>query len=620
MGPRWRVLAAIAAIQLVLALSPPARAAAAEPYDAEFVGESAFLTLDRGATGTFSVFWANTGSTEWTPSGVVLAVCKPDKTSCDQGDASTAALASGWLSASRYAGVTQDSVPPGKVGTFTFRVKVPTDAAAGTYRFFGSLWDTFGRKPIHNVGYFQDVVVTSANAATLTALTPVSGTDAGGDSATITGSGIACSPSPMVSFDKTPATVVTCGPGILTVLTPAHTEGSVNVTVTNAGATASNAFPFVYVDKTPPAFTSLDAVGQLLTLHFSEPVCVSGGTLRTSANESVVRVAFADVGSSGSGAVMNDRIAFSDCGTATTGDTATLEIDPTKRRIAPGDDVRVTLLAAGIARIQDRRGNLMANAQTRAAVALRDSTPPAIASAEVVGSTKLKVTWTKDMRCSIVGEPAFVFSSFDGQVRTNTSTTCSGAYGATVVIVSFAAGTFTTSTAGLLTYDPTQASASAQVVDTSGNAAGRQTIAAASYVASTIVTAKLDTDMGKAGVGDAGDVIRLQFSKDMQDTAGLASAQFWLEDADGTTVIVRCDPTLNASDGYIAADCVRNASNFKLFLVTLREATNVASDTQSPGTPGLAWPATIAAITGWLPVYSDLKPVDLNASADTTID
>src|SRR5438034_778073 len=61
-------------------------ARAATAYDSAYQFESAFLSLNSGDTGTFSVFFANTGTTAWvtgTASQVNLAVCGTDKLTCN---------------------------------------------------------------------------------------------------------------------------------------------------------------------------------------------------------------------------------------------------------------------------------------------------------------------------------------------------------------------------------------------------------------------------------------------------------------------------------------------------------------------------------------------------------
>src|SRR5919204_478021 len=90
-----------AALSLSLALSLQAtKAQAAAGYDSAYQFESAFLTLKPGDAGTFSVFFANTGSTAWVAGSstqVNLAVCAPDKVTCNI-PSINAAFAQNWVS------------------------------------------------------------------------------------------------------------------------------------------------------------------------------------------------------------------------------------------------------------------------------------------------------------------------------------------------------------------------------------------------------------------------------------------------------------------------------------------------------------------------------------------
>src|SRR5688500_9502571 len=281
MGLMRRIVTAITAASLafsLVAMATPANAAV-PGYDSAYAGESAFLNLNQGQTGTFTVFFANTGSTSWvrgTSTQVDLAACLEDKVTCNAQDASEAPFNSGWLSATRYATTTQTTVAPGQIGTFTYNVMVPTTQASGTYRFNGAVVLAATGADIHNEGYYQDVTVgTPTGAATITSLTPSSGTVAGGTSVTIAGSGIVCTPAfPTVNFGANAGTVTSCGSTALTVVSPAGAApGAVNVTVTNTGAPASNALTFTYTDTTRPAFNSFTVSGSILTAQFSEPVC-----------------------------------------------------------------------------------------------------------------------------------------------------------------------------------------------------------------------------------------------------------------------------------------------------------------------------------------------------------
>jgi len=186
-----RIITAITAVALALSLAASAAPAnAAVPgYDSAYAGESAFLTLAPGQSGTFTVFFANTGTTSWvrgTASQVDLAACLENKTTCNAQDASEAPFNSGWLSATRYATHTQTTVAPGQIGTFTYNVTVPATAAAGTYRFNGALVLASTGADIHNEGYYQDVTIAAVVAAQVLTLVPEAQFRQVGQTATLT--------------------------------------------------------------------------------------------------------------------------------------------------------------------------------------------------------------------------------------------------------------------------------------------------------------------------------------------------------------------------------------------------------------------------------------------------
>ena len=185
-----RIVTAFSSAALALSLvasAVPANAAVAG-YDSAYAGESAFLTLSPGASGTFTVFFLNTGTTTWTKgtsTQVDLAACLEDKTTCNAQDATEAPFNSGWLSATRYASTTQTSVAPGQVGTFSYNVAVPATQAAGTYRFNGALVKADTSADIRNEGYYQDVTVTGTAGSGLT-LSPTSDTNQTGATHSVT--------------------------------------------------------------------------------------------------------------------------------------------------------------------------------------------------------------------------------------------------------------------------------------------------------------------------------------------------------------------------------------------------------------------------------------------------
>jgi hypothetical protein len=144
-------------------------ATAVTGFDSSYAGESAFVTLAPGQHNQFQVFFVNTGSTTWvkgTGTQVDLAACLEDKTTCNAQDPREATWNTGWLSTTRYSAQVQGSVPPRSVGTFTYTVTAPSNAAAGTYRFNGDLVLASTGAGIHPEGYYQEATVPAAPTPT----------------------------------------------------------------------------------------------------------------------------------------------------------------------------------------------------------------------------------------------------------------------------------------------------------------------------------------------------------------------------------------------------------------------------------------------------------------------
>jgi hypothetical protein len=190
-----KILTAVTALAVVASLLAGAagQAAAVSGYDSAYFGESAFLTLGPGQSGQFAVGFNNTGSTGWltgSTSQVDLAICLPDKTTCNT-VSPNAAFASSWLGVTDYATTSTTYVGPGQTGYFVYNVTVPTGTAPGTYRFNGDLALHGTASMIHPQGYYQDVQVPSVGAAAKLGCTanPTSipaGTNASGVGATST--------------------------------------------------------------------------------------------------------------------------------------------------------------------------------------------------------------------------------------------------------------------------------------------------------------------------------------------------------------------------------------------------------------------------------------------------
>jgi hypothetical protein len=106
---------------------------AATGFAAVFAGRSLDLTLRPGQIGTFTLFFANVGTEAWekaTDRQCELVVADPP------GHRTPFEWVRDSVPPSRYAAQTQSRIAPGQIGTFTFNVSVPADAAPGNYRFY----------------------------------------------------------------------------------------------------------------------------------------------------------------------------------------------------------------------------------------------------------------------------------------------------------------------------------------------------------------------------------------------------------------------------------------------------------------------------------------------------
>ena len=415
-----KITTALTAAALALGMLVQAiPAGAVVGYDSQFNSESAFVNINPGQTQNFQVFFINTGTTTWTrgtSTQVDLAACLEDKTTCNAQDASEAGWNTNWLSAIRYATTVNTSVAPGAVGTFSYNITAPVGAANGIYRFNGDLvLSTTGEK-IHPEGYYQEANLggVASGAATITSLTPSSGTTAGGTNVVIAGSGIQCTPAfPSVSFGGTAAAVSSCGSTSVTAVSPAHAAGAVTVTVTNSGAAASNGLVFTYTDSTAPTYTAIAVAGNQATVTFSEPVC-----------EVVVGDAFDDFTvtvNSVAAAFLADFLA--DCNaTNSNGVTSfnmTLSVTP-----APGAVIEATLTSG--ADIRDVANNAANAPQTRTTTAVpAETTAPTIVSASAAAaSNQLIITFSEPVYCFNADEAGEISVTTGSTTLTSTADNC----------------------------------------------------------------------------------------------------------------------------------------------------------------------------------------------------
>jgi hypothetical protein len=113
--------------------------------------------------------------------------------------------------------------------------------------------------PTHTVGVDSFSYTAPATPA-VSGISPVSGSTAGGDTVTVTGSGFAGATA--VDFGATPGTNVTISSGTsLTVTSPAGAPGSVDVTVVGPGGTSAVVPADAFDYHAPPAITSISAPG-----------------------------------------------------------------------------------------------------------------------------------------------------------------------------------------------------------------------------------------------------------------------------------------------------------------------------------------------------------------------
>ncbi|MGH2798805.1 MAG: IPT/TIG domain-containing protein, partial [Thermoleophilaceae bacterium] len=545
--------------------------------------------------------------TKGTATQVDLAACLADKTTCNAQDASEAPWNDGtWLSAVRYATHVQTSVAPGQLGTFAYNVKAPAGVAAGTYRFNGDLVLSVTGERIHPEGYFQDATVSvSGTAATLTSLNPTSGSDKGGTSVTITGTGFVCNPTlPTVNFGANTATVTSCGSTQVVATSPAGTLGTtVDVTVTNSGAPASNALQFTYTDTTRPTFDSVSASGNTATLTFSEPVCETSDLVTGTADISITVNGVQRNVTSNSAPL---------CNAAFDNGVSSFNVTFDGAFLVSGDAVSVTLTTSGAAKLRDKAGNF-ASAQTRTTTGTPDTTKPSMASAKATSATNLEITYSEAVTCNNIDDDQHVVTPSGGSAVNPTALACSTLpAGSTTVNVTYPAGTFAAGVSGSVTYTQS-ATAANRVKDRVGNdATSPQTISYTAFQTDTtpptITDARLTLNANSSDV-DTGDVWTITFSEAMAPI--VTTDSITVQDGDGTSGTVTCNASTASGSG--GATCTLNST------ATVLTVTITGTLTSSGGTaPGISYPATIIATSGITDPAGNAP--NLAGSADRVID
>ena len=629
-----KIVVALTAASLavsMLAMAIPA-AAAVSGYDSSYAGESAFVNLSPGQSNEFQVFFANTGTTTWTVGGasqVDLAACLDDKVTCNAQDATEATWNPGsWLSSTRYATSTQASVAPGSVATFKYTVTAPAGVAAGTYHFNGALVLHSSGADIHNEGYFQDATVgAGGGAATITSLSPASGTSNGGTTVTIAGSGFVCTPSfPTVNFGSNTAAVTSCGATQLTATSPAGAVGSTTVTVTNAGAAASNGLTYTYVDTTHPVFQSFVVSGNLETVTFSEPVCRD--TAFNSADWSVRNVSAATTNT-----VTGDSIPMCDAARDNAVTTAILQLTtavPNGAFVETTLNSNATCTTAGTqgcpladnatvnASINDVAGNGTLAPQARQATAApADTTPPTIASVSgAVGTSTVKVTFSEPVYCTGVtyGPEDFTLNDNNSATTdptvTGASTACgSSPIGATTSFTLTLSANLPSSTTYVFTATPE----SGEITDAYGNNLANPstftfTTGAADFTPPTITDARMvNNALPSSDFVESGDSFSLTFSETMN---GSTTGTIAIQDQDGTVATIQCSAVAGANQ----ATCSWDSATTTVLTVTLTGTLSNSSGT----TPGMQIPFNITATTGITDTSGN--PPNILGSPDRLVD
>jgi hypothetical protein len=612
---------AVAFTAATLALSMLAQAipaAAAAGYDSSYAGESAFVSLAPGQSNEFQVFFANTGTTTWTvgsSSEVDLAACLNDKVTCDAQDATEAPWNPGsWKSATRYATSTQTSVAPGSIATFKYTVTAPTAAAAGTYRFNGDLIVAASGAKVHAEGYYQDATVgAGSGAAVITSLTPASGSNAGGTTVVIAGSGFVCTPAfPAVTFGANTAAVTSCGTTSLTATSPAGAIGTVNVAVTNSGSAASNTLPYQYLDTTKPTFTSFAITGNIGTVTFSEPVCRA---VAFAASDWTVN----NVSSSTANPVTGDSIPL--CNTAKDNAVTTAILSLTTSQ-PNGAFVEATLNAnvgATNTNIIDTSANPANAPQARQANATAPTTSaPALASASgAVGATSLTLTFSQPIYCTGFVPAGNITLNDNNTATVDPTVTGYGTVPCPTTALT-ASNTFnvalSTALPAATTYVVTMTPAAGTITNQYGQSLPNPstttfTTGQQDFTPPTMVDAHMTAKgTSSSDFGVPGDAFSVTFSEKMN---GGTTGQIAIQDQDGTSATIQCGA------GGVAANQAICSWNTAVTTMTVSFTGASLTLVTAGSTLGMQIPFNITGLTGVTDVAGN--PVNVLGSSDRLV-
>jgi IPT/TIG domain-containing protein len=621
-----KIVTAVTAASLALSmLATAVPASAVSGYDSAYAGESAFVNISPGQTQSFQVFFANTGTTTWsrgTGTQVDLAACLEDKVTCNAQDATEASWNTGWLSTTRYATTTQTTTAPGALGTFSYQITAPVGATSGTYRFNGDLvLSTTGEK-IHPDGYYQDATIggPTTGAATITSLTPNSGTTAGGTNVVIAGSGIQCTPAfPAVSFGGSAATVSSCGGTSVTAVSPAHAAGAVTVTVTNSGSAASNGLTFTFQDTSAPIYTALAVSASLATVTFSEPVCrvLAHDPATPGGDWTVNNVSSATVNTDTTDSIPTCNAAFDN--------GVTQAVVQLTTPMPNGAFVEATLNVRGAATaasdnesIRDAAGNFILAPQARQATATApETTAPTIASASgAVGSTTVTVTFSEAVYCT-----GFSFNGTDITLDDSNSATvdptvtgagtnaCGGSPTTADTSFSFTVGSALPADRQ---YTLTLTPEAGEIQDIVGNDLANPssilfTTGAGDFTPPTIVDARMVNNLLTTDFTEVGDSFSATFSETMN---GTTTGTIQIQDQDGTVFTLTCGGNVT---------CTWNTAVTTVTVTVASTITPPGVGTAGAGsTPGMQIPFNITTLNGFADLQGNVPNV--LGSSDRLVD
>ena len=611
-----KIVTAVSAAALSLSmLASAVPALAVTGYDSAYAGESAFVNISPGQTLNFQVFFANTGTTTWskgTGTQVDLAACLDDKTTCNAQDVPESAWNSGWVSSSRYASTVQTTTAPGALGTFSYNIAAPANVTAGTYRFNGDLVLASTGEKIHPEGYYQDATVGGGGTgATITSLTPSTGTNAGGTSVVIAGSGFVCTPAfPSVSFGGTNASVTSCGSTSATAVSPAHATGAVTVTLTNSGGTASNGLTYTYVDTTRPVYTGMSVSGNLVSVTFSEPVCRAGAW---TVNDWTVN----NISNPGTLVDSGDNIPICTATFDNAVSSATIILTtPAPNGAFVETTLNETVIGDGTGfnnRIVDTSSNAIAAPQSHQATASPvETTPPTITSVSgAVGTTTIVINFSEAVYCTGLSYDSTDFTLTDNNAATTDPSIVAAGSDVCGNSQVTADSSFSLTTGAALpaatTYTLTTTPEANEIQDIAGNDLATPTsvtftTGAADFTPPTMIDARMVNNAGPStDFVESGDSFSLTFSEKMN---GATTGTVSIQDQDGTTATINC--AAGATCGW--------DTNVTTMTVTLTAALANSVGT----TPGMQIPFNVTAMTGITDVAGN--PPNVLGSSDRLVD